>query len=111
VELQRKHFTRHGQHLNVSGKEFVSLELNKTIELLQNKTRSTPIQMRWRDENLNDGNVETQSKDVNPVGLCISNNGTKSRNNAVDISKKENRIKLSAIPKEVPVARSNDFLW
>jgi hypothetical protein len=111
VELQRKHFTRHGQHLNVSGKELVSLELSKTIELLLNQARTTPIQMRWRDDNLNDGNLGTQSKDVNPVGLGISKNCTKTSNNDVDISKKENSTKLSVRPKKVPVTRSKDFLW
>jgi hypothetical protein len=109
VELQRKHFTSHGQHLNVSGKDLVCLELIKTIKLLQNKARTTPIQMLWRDDNLNDGNQETQSKDVNPVGLCISKNCTKSINNYVDFSKHEDRIKLSVRPKKVPVTRSKDF--
>jgi hypothetical protein len=32
VKVQRKHFTRHGQHLNHSGKELVSSEVTKLIE-------------------------------------------------------------------------------
>jgi hypothetical protein len=65
--------------------------------------------MLWRDDNLNDGNQETQSKHVNPVGLCISKNYTKSINNDVDFCKNENRIKLSVRPKKVLVTRSKNF--
>jgi hypothetical protein len=31
VETQRQHFTRHGQHLNLLGKELVAIELAKNI--------------------------------------------------------------------------------
>jgi hypothetical protein len=37
VKLQREHFTKHGQYLNNSGKELVSLELAKLVEQLVNK--------------------------------------------------------------------------
>jgi lysophospholipase L1-like esterase len=33
VELQRKHFTRHGQHLNNGGKELIDIEMAKTVEV------------------------------------------------------------------------------
>jgi hypothetical protein len=32
LKLQREHFTKHGQHLNNSGKELVSLELAATYK-------------------------------------------------------------------------------
>jgi hypothetical protein len=46
VELQRKHFTRHGQHLNYRSKELVSLELAKKIEQLLNKVNTAPIHIQ-----------------------------------------------------------------
>jgi hypothetical protein len=52
VELQRKHFTRHGQHLNYSCKELVSLELAKSIEQRLNEEKTAPIQIQWKDDNL-----------------------------------------------------------
>jgi hypothetical protein len=46
VKFQRKHFIRHGQHLNNSGKELVSLELAKSVEQLVNRKKTAPIQMQ-----------------------------------------------------------------
>jgi hypothetical protein len=43
VELQRKHFTRHDQHLNYSGKKLVSLELAKSVEQLFKEMKTAPI--------------------------------------------------------------------
>jgi hypothetical protein len=45
VELQRQHFTRHGQHLNLIGKELVASELAKKIDQLLTKSETNPIQM------------------------------------------------------------------
>jgi hypothetical protein len=50
VEVQRKHFTRHGQHLNNKGKELVSLELTKLVKQCQKKERPAPIQMQWQED-------------------------------------------------------------
>jgi hypothetical protein len=51
VKLQRKHFTKHGQHLNNSGKELVSQELAKLVEQLVNKKKTAPIEMQWKEDN------------------------------------------------------------
>jgi hypothetical protein len=50
VEVQRKHFTRHGQHLNNKGKELVSLELTKLVKQCLKKETPTPIQMQWKED-------------------------------------------------------------
>ena len=50
MELQRKHFTRHGQHLNYEGKELIALEMAKTIDRILNKVKITPVQVKWKDE-------------------------------------------------------------
>jgi hypothetical protein len=74
VELQRKHFTKHGQHLNYSGKKLVTLELAKSIEQFLNKTKSAPIQIQWKDDNTVDLNLDIH---VNPVHHCTSVNSKK----------------------------------
>jgi hypothetical protein len=51
VELQRQHFTRHGQHLNLLGKELVASELAKKITQLLTKVKTKPIQMQWTKDN------------------------------------------------------------
>jgi hypothetical protein len=51
VKLQREHFTKHGQHLNNSGKELVALELAKLVEQLVNKKKTATIEMQWKEDN------------------------------------------------------------
>jgi hypothetical protein len=111
VELQRKHFTRHGKHLNYSGKDLVSLELAKSIEQLLNKVKAAPIQIQWKDDNLEDLNLDIHSKIVNPMGLCTNEEPPKSSKCDVGKTKSDNKTKASIRPRKVPVTRSNDFLW
>jgi hypothetical protein len=54
VDLHREHFTQHGQHLNHSGKELVSLELAKIIDQLFNEVCLHPIYIQWKDYTLED---------------------------------------------------------
>jgi hypothetical protein len=50
VEVQREHFTRHGQHLNNKGKELVTLELSKLVKQCLKKETLAPLQMQWKEE-------------------------------------------------------------
>lgn len=50
VEVQREHFTRHGQHLNNKGKELVSLELSRLVKQCLKKESPAPVQMQWKEE-------------------------------------------------------------
>ena len=111
VELQRKHFTRHGQYLNYSGKELVSLELAKIIEQLLNKVNTAPIHIIWKDDNLDDVNLDIHSKTAKPMGLCINEDSPKSSNCDIDKTKSDNKTKVSVRLRKVPVTRSKDFLW
>jgi hypothetical protein len=45
IDMQRNHFTRHGQQLNYLGKELVALELTKLIQQHCNKAQNKTIQM------------------------------------------------------------------
>jgi xylose isomerase len=51
VKLQKEYFTKHGQHLNNSGKELVSLELAKLVEQLVNKKKTASIEIQWKEDN------------------------------------------------------------
>jgi hypothetical protein len=94
VELQRKDFTRHVQHLNYSGKELVSSELAKSVEQLFKEMKTAPIQIQWKDDNLDVFNLDIHSKIAN-----------------VDKTDSDNKIKVSRRPRKAPVKRSKDFLW
>jgi RNase adaptor protein for sRNA GlmZ degradation len=69
VKVQRKHFTRHGQHLNQSEKELVSSELAKLIEQQQTEVENNPIQMQWKEEGFYEGIPESQNCSVELVEL------------------------------------------
>jgi hypothetical protein len=79
VELQRKNFTRHGQHLNHSGKELVSSELAIKIKQQLTKVETTPIQIQWIEDCFYEGNSETQSDSIDQVGSANCENHVKSK--------------------------------
>jgi hypothetical protein len=85
--------------------------LVKTIEQLINKKKTTSVQIQWKDDNLNDGNLEIRNEIVNPGGPCISEKLPKLRNCGVDKINSDNKIKMFVRPKKVPVMRSKDSLW
>jgi hypothetical protein len=79
VELQNKHFTRYGQHLNHSGKELVSSKLAITIEQLLTKVEITPIQIQWKKDCFYEGNSVTQNDSMDLVGSANCDNHVKSK--------------------------------
>jgi hypothetical protein len=60
VELQRQHFTRHGQHLNSTGKELVLIELANEIDQLLINLETNTIQTQWNKVNLQEENLPAQ---------------------------------------------------
>jgi hypothetical protein len=109
VELQRKHYTRHGQHLNSSGKDLVSFELAKTIEQLLNKVKTAPTRIQWKDDKIDNFNLDIQSKEVNPEGPCNKEELLEFTKCEVNKTKSDYKIKVSMRHRKVPLTRSNDF--
>jgi hypothetical protein len=91
VELQRKHFTGHGQHLNYSGKELVSSELAKKIEQHLTKVETIPILIQWKEDNLYEGNLLTQNEIGGTVGSTNHENNVKSNKCQGEIIKGNSR--------------------
>jgi hypothetical protein len=83
VKMQRKHFTRLGQHLNQSGKELISSELANLIEQHQTKVETTPIPMQWKE-----GNFESQDGSIEPVELQNYDYHAETKN----VKEKEKRV-------------------
>jgi hypothetical protein len=47
LDLDRSHFTRHGMHMNSKGKDQLSQQLAKQIDLIFNILQSPPIPIPW----------------------------------------------------------------
>jgi len=92
TDLDRKYFTRHGMHLNNSGKECLSKLIATQINRLVNgNNKDVPaVPLNWKDELTDKQNI------VNPDTTVMDE---KSLNRAVTRSRR------------LPVTRSNDFLW
>jgi hypothetical protein len=56
VNAERKYYTRHGQHMNVTGKELMAKNIIEAIQHLLKPCKRTPLVMKWKDE----GNEENQ---------------------------------------------------
>jgi hypothetical protein len=82
----RQYYTRHGLHLNGSGKEVMALKISKQIAKLS-LTNNTTIPLYWKDVD------SVYPKDI----TCIPGNLTSSRTSG--------RIRKH------PSTRSEDFLW
>jgi hypothetical protein len=60
IDLDRKHFTWHGQHLSLSGKEITSLKLAMIIGQFNKKNHLASVSIPWKDSSLDGANFESQ---------------------------------------------------
>jgi hypothetical protein len=92
THLERKYFTKHGLHPNLSGKEYITLRLAALIQIFFHTEKRSPISVHWI------GNTEITyhqkinkdlSKDFNNVTDSQSSTivGRKNHNQESDISK------------------------
>jgi hypothetical protein len=71
VEVQRHHFTRHGQHLNLLGKELVASELAKQCLQLLTMAETNPIKMHWTLDDLH--GKYSSSRNANGESIVANN--------------------------------------
>jgi hypothetical protein len=109
IDLQRCHFTRHGQHLNNSGKELVAIGLAKLIYQHRSKVENKTIQMSWKE----DHEQEISKVPLNAVGELLETNNHENPVKCVKIQneKIESNYKKSLRTRMKPITKSNDFLW
>jgi len=50
MDLEMKYFTKHGLHLNLSGKECITLRLATVIKSFFHTERMSPIYLHWKDD-------------------------------------------------------------
>jgi len=76
TDTDRKYFTKHGQHLNLSGKEQISMKLTTLIKEFSTKKLLSPVRMQWKDsisEGLKSRSSETEDWVVHPEVLNYNN--------------------------------------
>jgi pheromone shutdown protein TraB len=108
VEAQRHHFTRHGQHLNLLGKELVASELAKQSLQLLTMAEMNPIQMHWTLDDLH--GKYSSSRNANGESI-VANNEMKSVGSNKYQGVNSEKCKKSMRIRRTPITKSNDFLW
>ena len=49
TDLNRRYFTKYGQHLNISGKELISVKFTVVTKEFFNRKRLSPICQQWKN--------------------------------------------------------------
>jgi lysophospholipase L1-like esterase len=116
LDLDRSHYTTHGQHLNSSGKELIANKLAMLIKDVFAKKQLTPIQLPWKEllEETNQRQKITENLTLNIE--------TSKQPPQIDIGTTENpeqknlmgTITQSDLPKQQrkqTALKNTDFLW
>jgi hypothetical protein len=125
LEVQRDHFTRHGQHLNNKGKKLVSDELSRLVKQCLKKGKPTPIQMQWME-----AKPDFQNKTVKNHKPILDGDSLSLINDLTDPSRNGNNLplnleqeihvkevgraqigRISSRKNKSTITRNKDFLW
>jgi hypothetical protein len=69
TDLNRRYFTKYGQHLNISGKELISVKFTVVTKEFFNRKRLSPICQQWKNsvsEGLKSRLSKTEVRVVHP---------------------------------------------
>jgi hypothetical protein len=133
ITNNREHFTKHGLHLNRTGKEILSKEITKYLTIKQGSQKAIVIKLPWGDGSRKVEVQPTQIEKLNEIpnidraiavedtkGLCnITNN-----NRIVNKTAKDDNLKATPSSnkqqsdkhnlkshRNCPKIRNDDFLW
>ena len=109
IDLNRKHFTTHGMHLNKTGKERLSkLIVTQICSLVNGNNKDTPvIPLHWKDE-FADKQTTVNSLPEQETTCSVSTDWNKPYCTVTE-DKSLNRV--TTRNRKLPITRSNDFLW
>jgi hypothetical protein len=136
--IHREHFTKHGLHMNIKGKEQMALKVTDCIKKIFDERKTSPITLKWKyDLKITIQEAEGVDKDT-PMKLSIDQSAmagevNQERNkeeipgtqNAwkTETRKEEAKNMRSVIDQDhkstnkhkrmtkIPKSRSDDFLW
>jgi hypothetical protein len=94
TKLNRNDVTRHGLHLNNSGKEKIAKSISKYIKNLDMKKEESPIIMKWEENWMKTAQEETKRKLI------------KHRKQVSNL----NEVRSSKRLRQISITRKDDFL-
>ena len=109
TDLSRKYFTRHGMHLNNSGKECLSKLIATQINKLVNENNKVVhvIPLNWKQEHTDNQNtVNSLSEQETTCPISLDGNKPDST-----VTEEKSLKRAVTRNRKLPVTRSNDFLW
>lgn len=118
MSTNRRHFTKHGFHINNSGKEWFAKLIATQIEMLIQSTKKSElvIPLNWKVEtttlNITPDNKHENSMlsiGIDPVEILIPS--TQTRNNLNNMVNEESIRRISSRNKKVPITMTKNFLW
>jgi len=137
VTTDREHFTKHGLHLNNKGKEIMSKELLKNLQIKHDSQKVAAIQLPWLNESTKAGaqniknvrlneilNTDVSADDSKEISKTTGKNyiGTKIDTDA-DLKEALNSSMQQGVNQETckvtsrnpqrncPKVKNDDFLW
>jgi hypothetical protein len=133
VTTNTEHFTKHGLHLNRTGKETLSKEIIKYLPIKQGSQKAAVIQLPWGDESRKADVQSTQTGKLNAIpniGIAIAAEDAEElcniTSNNCTVTKTAIDVNLKATPssneqqsvdsnikshRNCPKRRNDDFLW
>ena len=90
VNLDRRAFTKHGQHMNAMGKELMAKRITEAIKHTLKACKKTPVFMKWKE----DTNKDKQDTGKATIGIMEGRGATEKQNDSVQAEESNSRLKL-----------------
>jgi hypothetical protein len=114
VNLDRRGFTKHGQHMNAMGKELMAKRIVEAKKHILKICKKTTIGMKWKEDPSKDNQGPGEAKN----GVGEGRDATENQNDSVQAEDNNSRQKeketvgtASRRSLKIPVTRRDDFLW
>jgi hypothetical protein len=114
TDLEREHFTKHGLHLNSSGKEYIALRLATMFRSFFNKERISHICLQWKDDTktfnqdrTNNDSFVTNYNEVTVLQSQPSNSQKVTNENEEKIT----HLQIAKRQRRNPALQDQNFLW
>jgi hypothetical protein len=113
VDLDRKGFTKHGQHMNAKGEELMAKRISAAIKHTLKVCKKTPISVKWKE----DPSKENQGLGEARNGVGEGRNPIENQNDSVSVKNNNRRKEVETAMmasrrcRKIPVTRRDDFLW